>query len=506
MRYFLHNLQIEASDNAVTIRRKVADALRIPERSFRYNIVARSSELRQGGCVIRANIVIDTNEFIRDTSVIFYHENPKLDIAKMPGKEIIVIGAGIAGLLAAKVVLDAGAKPIIFDQGKDLDEREMARGVYEKSGIFDPKNNIRLGFGGHAIYTGGYLKLDYSPESKYLQQDIAEKLDDKSILTEEICYLPASKTKKYLLLLKQEILDRGGEFHFGCEINKIKAVFGRVKGVEYNEGGIQRFRKAERVIYCGSDDYPSFLQKYLRTELPRNWAIGVVVENRQRKVESAYYGAYPKAYPPFIEAGSFMAKNNFEVHFVSPLNSCTLFPFGIRENAISIMPGVVDRKINENACMPIVVLPKDGAKIDGDPLLEVARSSFKSSMPYSCPSESLSDFLLRKEPYHYRLIKPTSPRGFYLSDLNSHLPGPVADALHYGILQLKKRYPFFLEDDSAVSGFILRRVVNVPPDFGGLPCPLKGFYALFGDGLFPQEISASAYKGIAIAALAVKGN
>ena len=504
MKYYLSNLLIKPTDTQTMIKAKVAAALRIPERSFRFSILSKASELRPGGCVIRANIAVETNEFVRDTSVVFFNERPKLEIPNIGPKVIGIIGAGIAGLLAAKVVLDAGGKPIVFDKGKDLPEREMARDVYEKNGIFDPKNNIRLGFGGHAIYTGGYLKLDHSPESIYFQEDLAARLNDKAILTEEIAYLPASKIKKYMMLLKEEILSKGGEFRFNSEVTKIKSLFNRLKGIDYSEGKNNRSIKLDALIYCGSDDYPAFLQKHLREKLPVSWAVGVVVENRQRKVETAYFGSNAKAYPPFIEAGSFPSKNGFDVHFVSPLNSCTIFPFGVEENSVSIMPGVVDRKINENACMPIVVLPKDGSKLVNNPLTEIARSSFKNSMPYACPSESLSDFLLRKEPYHYRVIKPTCPRGFYLGDLNSFLPGPVADALHYGIATLRKRYPFFLEDDSAISGFILRPVVDVPKDFGGLPSPMKGFYALTGDGLFPQEISASARKGVAIAASCVQ--
>ena len=102
MKYYLSNLLIKPTDTQTMIKTKVAAALRIPERSFRFSILSKASELRPGGCVIRANIAVETNEFVRDTSVVFFNERPKLEIPKIGPKVIGIIGAGIAGLLAAK--------------------------------------------------------------------------------------------------------------------------------------------------------------------------------------------------------------------------------------------------------------------------------------------------------------------------------------------------------------------------------------------------------------------
>lgn len=504
MKYYLTNILVDNPDNAIEVRSKIASALKISERSLRYKIDKRMSELAVGGCRIRINAIVDTSEFVRDTSVVFFHEDAKLVVPKnKQGGEAIVIGAGLTGLMCAKILLDGGIRPIVLEKGQNLNDRETARTVYEHNGIFNAKSNFRIGFGGHAIYTGGYVRFDNSPESRFLQDDLHRRLGDTSITTDDTFYLPSGRMKLYLSSLAEEILSRGGEILYGCEAKKIRTFLGKVKSIEYTDGTVLTSYKTGRVIYCGSDDYPAFLEEQLKKEIPSKWGVGIVIENRQRKVDAAFYKNDPKRYPVFIEQESFSTKNGYRVDFVSPLNSCSIFPFGTKENSISIMPGIVDRRINENAYMSLMVSPKGEGKIQ-NPLVDIARASFRSSMPYACPGESLGDFLMQKEPYRYRTIKPTSARGFYLANLNNLVPTEVADALRYSVLQLRKRYPFFLEDEAAVAGFMLRRLPDCPKDFGGMPTPFKGFFATIGDGPFPYELSRSAKKGIRLALLCLK--
>ena len=300
------------------------------------------------------------------------------------------------------------------------------------------------------------------------------------------------------------MISRGGEIHYGREITKIRSFLGRVKSVDFLDGKFTGQYKASRVIYCGSDDYPAFLEQQIKQEIPSKIAIGIVVENRQRKVDAAFYKNDPKRFPPFVEQDAFDTKSGFRVDYVSPLSSCSIFPFGTKENSVSIMPGIVNKRINENAYMSLTVSPKDKGKYSPSTLVDIARSSFHSSMPYSCPSESLGDFMNGKEPYRYRAIKPTSARGFYLANLSALLPEEISLALKQAITHLRKRYAFFLEDEAAVSGFILRRLPDCNKDFAGMPTPLKGFYATIGDGPFPYDLAKSAKKGIRLALLCLK--
>lgn len=505
MKYYLTNLVVNDPDNAVEVRSRIAAALRIPEKSLRFHVDKRISELSAGGCLIKINAIVDTNEFIRDTSVVFFHEEAKLSIPKSrTGGEAVVIGAGLMGLLCAKVLLDGGIRPIILEKGQPLSDRETAKTVFEHNGIFNPKNNARIGFGGHAIYTGGYVRFDSTPESRFLQEDLHRRLGDSIILTDDTFYLPSGKMKQYICSLEEEIRSRGGEIHYGFEATKIRSLLGRVKSIEFSDGKVSGSYKTNRIIYCGSDDYPAFLEQQIKQALPSKWGVGVAIENRQRKVEAVYYKGDIRKYPVFIEQDAYETRNGFRIDYISPLNSCSIFPYGIKENSVSIMPGIVDKRINENAYMSLMISPSGDQNKDLVALEEIARASFHSTMPYSCPSESLGDFLAKKDPLRYRAIKPTSPRGFYLANLHSLIPPQVGETLREAILKLRKRYPFFLEDEAAISGFILRRMPICRKDFAGMPTPIKGFYATIGDGPFPYELSKSARKGIELALLCLK--
>jgi uncharacterized FAD-dependent dehydrogenase len=71
--------------------------------------------------------------------------------------EVVIIGAGPAGLFAALRCIENGLKPIVYERGKDVRERRRDLAKLNKESIVDPDSNYCFGEGGAGTYSDGKL-------------------------------------------------------------------------------------------------------------------------------------------------------------------------------------------------------------------------------------------------------------------------------------------------------------------------------------------------------------
>ena len=71
----------------------------------------------------------------------------------------LVVGAGPAGLFAALLLAEAGARPILIDRGLSVAERERKVELFTTLAILDPECNIQFGEGGAGSFSDGKLKV-----------------------------------------------------------------------------------------------------------------------------------------------------------------------------------------------------------------------------------------------------------------------------------------------------------------------------------------------------------
>ena len=72
-------------------------------------------------------------------------------------ESVIVVGAGPAGYFAALQLIALGLKPIIFDRGKDVQDRRRDLRAIQQDGIVNPHSNYCFGEGGAGTYSDGKL-------------------------------------------------------------------------------------------------------------------------------------------------------------------------------------------------------------------------------------------------------------------------------------------------------------------------------------------------------------
>ena len=71
--------------------------------------------------------------------------------------EVIIVGAGPAGLFAALRLIELGIRPVIIERGKDVSSRKKDIARISREQIVDPDSNYCFGEGGAGTYSDGKL-------------------------------------------------------------------------------------------------------------------------------------------------------------------------------------------------------------------------------------------------------------------------------------------------------------------------------------------------------------
>ena len=80
---------------------------------------------------------------------------PRISVEKPP----VVVGMGPAGLFAALILAEAGARPILLERGRPVEERTKDVAAFFSGGALLPESNIQFGEGGAGAFSDGKLKF-----------------------------------------------------------------------------------------------------------------------------------------------------------------------------------------------------------------------------------------------------------------------------------------------------------------------------------------------------------
>jgi len=265
----------------------IAKHLRIDKKEIhKVEILKRSIDARQQNVKINLTVKV----FINEEPIVQNIELPNYsDVGQ--SEEIIVIGAGPAGLFAALKLIENGLCPIILERGKDVRERRRDLAAITKHHLVNEDSNYCFGEGGAGTYSDGKL---YTRSKK--RGDVTRILNlliahgaNKDIAVNAHPHIGTNKLPKIIEAIRHTILQYGGKILFNNRVTDLLIKNNEIFGVETNNSSLF---KAKKVIlatgHSARDIFELLHQKGIYLEA-KPFALGVRVEHSQKLIDQIQY-------------------------------------------------------------------------------------------------------------------------------------------------------------------------------------------------------------------------
>jgi len=287
----INTLQIQVlAEVAATpslLKTTLAEYLNIPKAEIKHiEILKRSIDARQRTTKINLKIAVYIKEKFAQ------REEDFSEYQDVNGKEeVIIIGAGPAGLFAALKLIENGKKPIVIERGKDVRARRRDLANLTKNHIVNEDSNYCFGEGGAGTFSDGKL---YTRSKK---RGDADKILDVLVrhgATPEIRinahpHIGTNKLPKIIQAIRDTIIKYGGQVLFNSRVTDISIKNNTVKGVELHNGTkIESNKIILATGHSARDIFELLHEKEIALEV-KAFALGVRVEHTQELIDQIQY-------------------------------------------------------------------------------------------------------------------------------------------------------------------------------------------------------------------------
>lgn len=234
------------------------------------------------------NLELDVDE---QDSPAELHLPPRLDLPERTALlHPVVVGTGPAGIFAALALALAGAKPLILDRGRRVEERYADYRRFLESRELDESSNLLLGEGGAGTFSDGKLYTGTRDiRAAFVLDTLARAGAPPEIRYLKRPHIGSDKLRAVAANLRKRIIGLGGEFRFGTEVTGLLLKNGRCIGVETAAG--DRI-EAPAVIMAPGLGGRELVQRMARQgagALLKPFQIGCRIEHPQSFIDRAMY-------------------------------------------------------------------------------------------------------------------------------------------------------------------------------------------------------------------------
>lgn len=250
------------------------------------SIIKRSIDARQKSVKVNLKIAVYWNE---EFIAIQRNLPDYKDVSDK--QEVIIVGAGPAGLFAALQLIELGLKPILIERGKDVQERRRDLKAINRDHIVDEDSNYCYGEGGAGTYSDGKL---YTRSKK--RGDVDRILElfvafgaSEDILVEAHPHIGTNKLPKIIKSIREKIIEFGGKVLFDTRVTDIIVKNNEVQGVETQNGDIINAQKIILATGHSARDIFELLDRKKIVIEAKPFALGVRAEHPQTLIDSIQY-------------------------------------------------------------------------------------------------------------------------------------------------------------------------------------------------------------------------
>jgi hypothetical protein len=286
----------DAADNT-KVRKLAASAAGLdPSSLTSLRIIRRSVDARKKNIRVILQVEIAAGE---DAPAVRINPFEVNDVSKSP--EIIIIGAGPAGLFAALRLIELGLRPVILERGRDVSSRKRDIARISTKHLVDPDSNYCFGEGGAGTFSDGklYTRSRKRGDNTRVLELLYLHGANENILYEAHPHLGTDKLPGIIASIRESILGAGGIIQFGTRVTGFIMEHNSIKGV-YTAGN-EKYTASAVVLATGHssrDIYELLVSNNVETEM-KSFAVGVRVEHPQELIDRIqYHGQHRGDYLP----------------------------------------------------------------------------------------------------------------------------------------------------------------------------------------------------------------
>lgn len=506
----------EAADEALILKRASAASGIDGIRKIR--IIKKSIDARRRD--IRVNISI---EIVTDDTDEQYIIRPFAHRDVTNSTEVIIVGAGPAGLFAALRLIELGLKPVILERGRDVSSRKKDIAKISREHIVDPDSNYCFGEGGAGTYSDGklYTRSKKRGDNTRVLELLCLHGADQRIMYEAHPHLGTDKLPRIISNIRNTIKDSGGIFLLEKRVEDFIIASAGIKGIIAN--GNETYRADNIILATGHsarDIYRICTDRGVNLE-SKPFAMGVRVEHPQELIDNIqYHGLSRGNYLPAAEYTLVRQVNGRGVFSFCMCPGGFIVPSATSEQEV-VVNGMSPSGRNSrfaNAGIVVEVREEDLLKYASHGVL--AGLEYQKQLEYDAwinggstqraPAQRLADFVSGK-------ISGSLPSVSYFpgvtsSALHQWLPEPISSRLREGFRLFGNIMRGFLTNDAVILGVESRtssplRIPRNPETMEHIA--ISGLYPCGEGSGYAGGIVSSAVDGMRTAeaiALKMSGN
>lgn len=468
-----------------------------------WRIRSRSIDARQRRVVVNLRVEAAAGEPLPEL-----FRPIELKTVPADARQVVIVGAGPAGLFAALRAVEKGFKPILLERGKDVDARRLDIADISRKSIVDYDSNYCFGEGGAGAYSDGklYTRSKKRGPVREILQVLVQFGASSDILVDAHPHIGSDKLPGVIRSIREAIRGAGGEVHFGSKVTELLIGDNRAEGVLLEDGREFRGPVVLATGHSARDVYRSLHSQGVRLEA-KGLAMGVRLEHPQEVIDRIQYHN-PKGRGDYLPAAEYSFTAQVGGRGVYSFCMCpggVIVPSasGPDQNAVNGMSASARSGSRANSGMVVEVHPEDFPEFASAGelcMLELQESlerNFYQAAGKSlrAPAQRMTDFVNGRVSTS---VEPSSyPCGVMSLPVHFLLPPQISDRLREGFRIFGRRAKGFLTPQATVVGLESRTSspVRIPRGEDGQHIEIKNLYPVGEGAGYAGGIVSAAIDG-----------